>query len=80
MRLVDVWAIHYTQVMYEFDDQNHALVAAKSFFDLLMVKPGYEIGTVYEELRGDSCGVAFCRYVINLGACINMLVTMGEIQ
>jgi hypothetical protein len=38
--------------MNEFDDQDHALAAAKSFLDLLMVKPEHEVETIDEDLLG----------------------------
>ena len=38
--------------MNEFDDQDHALAAAKSFLDLLMVKPEHEAETIDEDLLG----------------------------
>ena len=38
--------------MNEFDDQDHALAAAGSFLDLLMVKPEHEGETIDEDLLG----------------------------
>lgn len=38
--------------MNEFDDQDHALAAASSFLDLLMVKPEHEAETIDEDLLG----------------------------
>ncbi len=38
--------------MNEFDDQDHALAAAASFLDLLMVKPEHETDIIDEDLLG----------------------------